>query len=213
MVNNFTDHGNAYAGFILNLSKSIAGNSINFDKLVALYDHFTKELQGRVEDLKKINDVYYNEVKEDEYSDGKTPFLTLKNKVNDRHDEISKAVKGDNNDNNEDKEKKDEENDDNKNDEDNNKEDEDNSTKKVKEIYEGLINSNQEYNELVIDSSSKYDTSQNEKARLVSEFYTRYQSVEQLIQKINGLPSLKVDLDAPEDIPDDNPNADEPDEI
>ena len=217
MMDNFKDHGKNYSKFILNLSKSIAGNSVNFDKLVTAYDYFTKELKGRIDDLITINKIYYNEINDDEYKDDtKTPFDILKDTIITRHKEIKDAIdavnaKNSNDDADESKDDPDVDDDNNGATAETNK-----NEAKVKEIYDGLVSNNVEYNGTAVESSSKYDTSQNVKAQLVSEFYERYKKVENLIQKINKVPATKIDFESqepppPSDAPndDDQPKPDE----
>merc|ERR1740123_1273068 len=67
--------------YMLNLSQSILNESEKRNKMKKVSDGFLKELEGRIKDLRDMNDVYYDEEEQ-------TGFEQIKQSVDDRHADI-----------------------------------------------------------------------------------------------------------------------------
>merc|ERR1712154_637971 len=174
------ESNNEWKKYMLNLSKSIAGNTQQFNCLLNIInDGFLKELNGRINDLNHVNNVYYDEDVNDHTQ--KIDFIKLKDNVNQRHDEISNDVKTSKEtiSKQEDDETKDE-NDDN------------NNNTKIKELYQGLLTTNTNWNELISISSTMYTESESAKNNLIQQLLSKYMKLQELMEKVDKLPSTKL---------------------
>jgi len=157
--------------YMLNLSQCIIGNIQQFDQLSNIINNgFLKELNGRTMDLKDVNNVYYDEEQID--------FEQIQNKVDQRHDEISNDIQTA-------KEEilKREEN------EIKEKEKEDEDTAKINELYQGLIATNNNWNEVISSSSSMYAESTKSKNNLIQQIMSKYAKLQELMMKVEKMPS------------------------
>eukprot|EP01084_Bolivina_argentea_P084425 152678_1 len=154
--------------YVLNLSQTIIGNTQQFNCLLSMIrGGFLKELNGRIEDLNHVNNAYY----EEEVPQEEAEFGTLKENVDQRHEEISEEINASK------LEDKEEEAAENSNDD------------KIKELSEGLLTTNQNWNELIETSSGMFKESQTAKNNLIEQLLAKYGKLQELLSKVDKLPS------------------------
>eukprot|EP00483_Globobulimina_turgida_P000525 UN00525 len=172
--------------YMLNLSKSIVGNTELFNGLFGVVnDGFLKELNGRIGDLGEVNNVYYDEEVKEEID-----FDKLKVKVDGRHEEILNDVSKAKDDifKQEKEKEKEESKGDESDDVDVGNDGEDNFSK-MKELYEGLLSTNINWNELISTSGMMYKESQAAKNNLIEQLLAKYTKLQDYIGKVEKLPS------------------------
>mmetsp|Transcript_50997 Transcript_50997/g.45801 ORF Transcript_50997/g.45801 Transcript_50997/m.45801 type:complete len:530 (-) Transcript_50997:37-1626(-) len=170
--------------YILNLSKSIAGNTKQFNYLLNIInDGFLKELNGRIKDLINVNNIYYDEDDQD------IIFDKLQEIVNQRHEEIETEINTKQKEQDIDKEERDKELDENKFDADDGDSNDNDNYSKIKQLYGGLLSTNIDWNKLIKTSTTMYDESQTSKNNLINELLSKYSNLQQLINKVDKLPS------------------------
>merc|ERR1712228_1057123 len=154
--------------YMLHLSQSILKESNQKNKIKKISDGFLKELNGRINDLCDINNVYYDE-------DENIGFEALKNNVDDRHDDISKDIQATN------ENQEEEEQDENEN--------EDEAESQTNELYQGLLQTNQTWNALISSSSESFKESQIAKNDLIQQLLSKYAKLINLTQKVEAVPA------------------------
>ena len=171
--------------YILNLSKTIAGNTTQLSHLMnILNDGFLKELNGRIDDLNGINNVYYEE------DDGDTTFVALKQDVDQRHGEISNDVEASRVEIMKQLDRPQEET--QSEDVESEVEEEDSNVNQITSLYDGLLGTNSSWNELMKNCSSMHTESQGAKTELVNQLMRKYARMEQLMGRVSQLPATKL---------------------
>merc|ERR1719361_1963271 len=154
--------------YMLHLSQSILKESNQKNKIKKISDGFLKELNGLINDLCDINNVYYDE-------DENIGFEALKNNVDDRHDDISKDIQATN------ENQEEEEQDENEN--------EDEAESQTNELHQGLLQTNQTWNALISSSSESFKESQIAKNDLIQQLLSKYAKLINLTQKVEAVPA------------------------
>jgi len=70
--------------------------------------------------------------------------------------------------------------------------DDNNNNTKIKELYQGLLTTNTNWNELISISSTMYTESESAKNNLIQQLLSKYMKLQELMEKVDKLPSTKL---------------------